>query len=449
MAMKQLSRMSLSWCPLAAALSLWLLWGAGCSEVKSASTPESPRTPAVPVTVIQVTPRTIPLFQEYTGTTDATETAEIRARVDGYLEQRRFEAGQLVKADQLLYVLDQRTYRAELQKAKARVAKAEADLQFAKEGVEVLRAESRLAQGKAALVKADQDVARYRPLVRQEAAPKIDLDAALAQQEVLREEVNARKAELDQTKLQQRTQIALAAAELEYARAVQRLAELNLDYTEIKAPVHGRIGESNLFVGGLATAQAPQPLTLLSPLDPIQVKVKIGERDYIRYIQSVRDEAERGRRAADLAFQLVLADGSPYRHPGRFRSADRAVDPQTGTLEITLDFPNPDFGLLPGTFSRVRVQTGEKSGVFLVPQRAVRELQGVRTLYVVDTADTVVARTVTAGERLGTLWVIDKGLEAGDRVIVEGLQRVQPGVKVQVKVEPEPQLEQTTKSAAH
>src|SRR5882724_5943604 len=351
MAMKQLSRMSLSWWALAVALSLWLLWGTGCNGVKSASKQETPSAPAVPVTVIQVNPRTIPIYNEYTGNTDATETAEIRARVDGYVDQRLFDAGQLVKADQLLYVLDQRTYKADLQKAKATVAKAEADLQFAKEGVEVLRAESRLAQSRAALVKADQDVARYRPLVKQEAAPQIDLDTSLAQQQVLREEVNARKAELDQTKLQQRTQIALAAAGLEFARASQRLAELNLNYTEIKAPVNGRIGESNIFVGGLATANSTQPLTLLSPLDPIQVKVKLGEREYLNYIQKAGTQAERSKQAAEFAFQLLLGDGSTYRYPGRFRSADRAVDPQTGTLEITLDFPNPDFTLLPGTFS--------------------------------------------------------------------------------------------------
>ena len=448
MAIKQLSRMSLSWCPLAATLSLLLLWGAGCSEVKSASTRRPPVHQRCRSRSSRSTPRTIPIYNEYTGTTDATETAEIRARVDGYIEQRLFDAGQLVKANQLLYVLDQRTYSAELQKAKAKVAKAEADLQFAKEGVEVLRAESRLAQSQAALVKADQDVARYRPLVRQEAAPQIDLDAALAQQQVLREEANARKAELTQTKLQQRTQIALAAAELEFARATQSLAELNLDYTEIKAPVNGRIGESNIFVGGLATANATNPLTLLSPLDPIQVKVKVGEREYLGYIQKASTEAERSTRAVELAFQLLLADSSTYQYPGRFRSADRAVDPQTGTLEITLDFPNPTFTLLPGTFSRVRGQTGEKSGVFLVPQRAVRELQGVRSVYLVDNDDKVVSRTVTAGERLGNLWVIEKGLEAGDRVIVEGLQRVQPGVKVTYKVEPEPKLELAAGPAA-
>jgi RND family efflux transporter MFP subunit len=446
--MKKLSHVSLSWYQVAVALPLLLLCGAGCSEVKSASTQETPSPPAVSVTVIQVTPRTIPLYTEYTGTTDATETAEIRARVDGYIEQRLFDAGQLVNPNQLLYVLDQRTYRAELLKAKATVAKAEADLQFAKEGVEVLRAESRLAASQAALVKADQDVARYRPLVKKEAAPQIDLDTSLAQQQVLREEVNARKAELTQTKLQQRTQITLATAELEYARASQQLAELNLNYTEIKAPVAGRIGESNIFVGGLATANSSQPLTLISPMDPIQVKVRIGEREYLNYVQKAVDEGERGRRLAQLALQLLLGDGSTYRYPGRFRYADRAVDPQTGTLEITLDFPNPDLVLLPGTFSRVRVQTSEKSGVFLVPQRAIRELQGVRSLYLVDNEDKVVTRTVTATDRIGGLWVIEKGLEAGERVIVEGLQRAQPGAKVQVKVEPEPQLEQTAQSSA-
>ncbi|HSF30327.1 MAG TPA: efflux RND transporter periplasmic adaptor subunit [Candidatus Tectomicrobia bacterium] len=446
--MTQPSRTSLSWYSIALILSLLLMGVSACTEVKSASTQETPRAPAVTVTVIQVNPRSVPIYSEYTGTTDATETAEIRARVDGYVEKRLFDAGQIVKSDQLLYVLDQRTYNAELQRAKAGVAKAEADLRFAKEGVEVLRAESRLAQSRAALVKADQDVARYRPLVRQEAAPQVDLDASLAQQQVLREEVNARKAELDQTKLQQRTQIALAGAELEFARATQRLAELNLDYTEIKAPVNGRIGESNIFVGGLATKNSSNPLTLLSPLDPIQVKVRVGERDYLNYIKA-GDEGERGRRVQELSLQLLLGDGSAYGYPGRFRSADRAVDPQTGTLELTLDFPNPALTLLPGTFSRVRVQTGEKSGVFLVPQRAIRELQGVRSLYLVDNEDKVVARTVTAADRLGGLWVIEKGLEAGDRVIVEGIQRVQPGVKVQYKVEPEPQPEQTRQSAAH
>src|SRR5215813_11509890 len=202
-AMKQLSRTSLSWYSIAVALSLLVIWISGCTEVKSASQQETPSAPSVSVTVIQVTPRTVPIYNEYTGTTDATETAEIRARVDGYIEKKLFDAGQLVKLNQLLYVLDQRTYNADLQKAKAGVAKAEADLRFAKEGVEVLRAESRLAATRAALVKADQDVARYAPLVKDQAASQQDLDTAVAQRDVAKEEVSARKSELTQTKLTQ------------------------------------------------------------------------------------------------------------------------------------------------------------------------------------------------------------------------------------------------------
>jgi membrane fusion protein (multidrug efflux system) len=229
------------------------------------------------------------------------------------------------------------------------------------------------------------------------------------------------------------------------AKAVQRLAELDLEYTEIKASVAGRIGESDIFVGGLATKNSPKPLTLLSPLDPVQVKVRIGEREYLNYAQRARtDGNQKGSRVSDL--QLLLADGSVYPQAGQLRSVDRAVDPQTGTLGVTLDFPNPEAILLPGTSIRVRVRTSEKGNVLLVPQRAIIELQGIRSVYVADNEDKVVSRTVTATDRVGSLWIIEKGLEAGERVIVEGIQKVQPGAKVQVKVEPEPKLEQTAES---
>jgi membrane fusion protein (multidrug efflux system) len=433
------------------ALSLLLLFCFSMLPVVHSQTkPAMPSAPSVTVSVIEISPKTLPLYTEYTGTTDALETVEIRARVDGFIEQKLFHVGQVIKAGERLYLLDQRTFSAEVQKAKAAVAKAEADQRYAKEGVEVFRAESRLAQSRAALINTEQDVARYTPLVKEQAASQQDLDAAIAQRDVAREEVAARKTELTQTKLTQRTQIALATAELEAARAVLRLAELNLGYTDIRSPVAGRIGESDAFVGSLATSNSPKPLTLLSPLDPIQVKVKIGERDYLNYTRTLSANEEERRKQLDtsFSFQLLLGDGSVYPYPGRFRSGDRAVDPQTGTLGITLDFPNPQVTLLPGVFSRVKIQTGEKSGVFLVPQRAITEIQGVRTVYLVGPEGTVETRTVTAAERLGSLWAIDKGLAAGDRVIVEGIQRVQPGMKVNVKTVPEPQPEQTTRSSA-
>lgn len=442
-----------SLCVLALGLLLLLCFNM-LPVAHSQTRPGPPSAPPVTVSVIEVSPKALPLYTEYTGTTDALETVEIRARVDGFIEQKLFHGGQVIKAGERLYLLDQRTFSAEVQKAKAAVAKAEADLQYAREGVEVFRAESRLAQSRAALINTEQDVARYTPLVKEQAASQQDLDASIAQRDVAREEVAARKTELQQTKLTQRTQIAVAAAELEAARALLRLAELNLGYTDIRAPVTGRIAESDAFIGSLATKNSPEPLTLLSPLDPIQVKMKIGERDYLNYTRTLSADAEERRKQVDTTFyfQLLLGDGSVYPYPGRFRSGDRAVDPQTGTLGITLDFPNPQATLLPGVFSRVKIQTGEKSGVFLVPQRAMTETQGVRTVYVVGPEGTVETRTVMTTERLGSLWAVEQGLVAGDRVIVEGIQRVQPGMKVNVKTvpepEPTPQPQPTTRSSA-
>ena len=451
--MGQNARTRITFSALAWAMSLLgLLCFTVLPVARSQTKPAAPGAPPVTVSVIEVSPRALPLYTEYTGTTDALETVEIRARVDGFIEQKLFNGGQVIKAGERLYLLDQRTFIAEVQKAKAAVAKAEADLRYAKEGVEVFRAESRLAQSRAGLVKGEQDVARYAPLVKAQAASQQDLDTSIAQRDVAKEEVAARKTELTQTKLTQQTQIALATAELEAARASLRLTELNLGYTDIRAPVAGRIAESDAFVGTLATKNSPKPLTLLSPLDPIQVRVKIGERDYLNYTRTLSPDPEERKKQVitSFQFQLLLGDGSTYPYPGRFRSGDRAVDPQTGTLEIVLDFPNPQATMLPGIFSRVKIQTGEKSGVFLVPQRAITELQGVRTVYLVGKEGAVETRTVTAGERLGNLWAIDKGLAAGDRVIVEGIQRVQPGMKVNVKTEPEPQPQPqpTTRSSA-
>ncbi|MFB3788207.1 MAG: efflux RND transporter periplasmic adaptor subunit [bacterium] len=408
------------------------------------------RGAAPELSVIELTPRTVPTYVEFIGNTDASDTVEIRARVDGYVEQTFFETGQMVQKGQRLYILDQRTYQAEMQKAKAAVTKAEAGVQYAKEGVEVLQAEALMLQSEAKLIQAQQDVARYTPLVKEEAAPQQELDAAIANQRGLGEEVKARKAQVTQTKLTQKTQIALAAAELEAAKANLRLAELNLEYTEIMAPVGGRIGETQILTGGLATKMSPTPMTLLSPLDPIQVKIKVGEKEYLGFIQKLARAGEEQPAVKDQphAFQLLLGDGSVYPHPGKFRSADRTVDPQTGTLELVLDFPNPQSTLLPGVFSRVLVKSNEKSGVLLVPQRAVMELQGNRSVYIVGADNQVAARPVKATDRVGSLWVIEDGLRPGDRVIVEGLQQVKPGMAVQVKVIPEPALDQAAAPAA-
>jgi membrane fusion protein, multidrug efflux system len=301
--------------------------------------------------------------------------------------------------------------------------------------VEVLRADSELAQAEASLIKAEQDVTRIRPLAAEKALPEQDLDAVLANSRVAQNNYRAREANVNQWRLTQKTNIEQAEAAIQSAKANLQLAELNLGFTEIKAAAAGRIGETKVQVGGLASANSPEPLTLISPLDPIYVEFTVTERDYLDYSRRQHaSEKATGRRFAVQPLELLLADGTSYPYPGQFRFADRAVDVQTGTLKLIGDFPNPNRLLLPGQFSRVRLRTGMKEGVFVVPQRAIQELQGLRQLLLLDKDDRVILRTVTATDRIGAMWVIEKGLNPGDRVIVDGLQKAFPGSQVTPRV---------------
>ena len=391
--------------------------------------------PKFAVSAIMVQPKEVPIFQESIGSTFALNTVQVNSRVNGYIEKWLFHPGEYVEEGRLLYLIDQRTYRAALEKAAADVARAESQLVFAREGVEVLRAESELAQAEATLIKSEQDVARVKPLVTEKALPEQDLDAVTANQRVARNNFNAREANVKQLRLAQATSIRQAEAVLQAARAELKLAELNLGFTEIKATTSGRIGETRIQVGGLAMANSPDPLTLISPLDPIFVEFTVNEREYLDYARSYQAKGQSPREALSrIPLELMLADGSVYPQSGQFRFGDRAVDVKTGTLKLIGAFPNPNRLLLPGQFSRVRLRTGTKSGVFVVPQRAVQELQGLRQLLLLDKDNRVVQRTVTAAERIGSMWVIDQGLSPGDRVIVDGLQKAAPGSQVVPKI---------------
>ncbi len=410
------------------------LASAGCSgsgqAIHAGSAP-----PVFPVSVMIAEPQDVPIFQEYIGTTFALNTVQVNSRVNGYIEQWLFRPGDLVKANQLLYVIDPRSYRAEVQRAEAEVARASAQVSFAKEGVEVLRAESELAQAEATLIKADQDVARVKPLVAERALPEQDLDAVTAAQRVARNIFQARQANLKQTRLTQKSNIEQSEAALQAQRAALRLAELNLGFTEVRSPVTGRAGETTIQVGGLASANALEPLTLVSPLDPIYVEFTVTERDYLTYSKDNAMAGQTPKAAlAKVPLSLLLADGSTYPHVGTFRFADRAVNVETGTLKLSAEFPNPARTLLPGQFSRVRMSTALRKAVYTVPQRAVQEMQGLRQVMVVDKDNVVAQRTVTVTDRLGPWWIVEKGLQAGDRVVVDGLQKALPGAKVAPKV---------------
>ena len=412
---------------LAAVATCMLLASCGRSE-KVAHAQGAPR---FPVTVIAAVPSSVPVVQEYIGATFAMDTVQVNSRVNGYIDQWLFRPGDHVAKGQLLYVIDPRTYRTEVQKAQAELARMEAQLTFAREGVEVMRAESELKQAEATLIKAEQDVARVRPLVAERALPEQDLDAVTANERVAQSMYGARKANLQQLRLTQKANIEQSEALVTAAKAALRYAELNLGFTEIRSPTVGRIGDTTVQVGGLASANSPEPLTLISPLDPMYVEFTVTERDHLEYRKGRLSRTRAP--SASVPLELILADGSVYSQSGQFRFADRAVDVKTGTLKLIAAFPNPDRILLPGQFSRVRMRTGTKDGVFLIPQRAVLEQQGMRFVLLADDQDRVVQRTVTASSRFGSSWVIEKGINAGDRVIVAGLQKAAPSSLVTPK----------------
>lgn len=384
--------------------------------------------PPPPVSVLAVAPKDVSIYGEYAAQTFARDMVEVRGRVDGFIEKRLFQVGADVKAGQTLYTLDLRPYAADVAKARSDVQQAEANLEFAKKQVALIQAEANLAQAKANLVKAQQDVERLLPLVGQEAAAKQDLDNAQAALEANKANVAALTASVDQTRLQTRTNIESAAAQVESNKALLRTADLNLGYATIDAPISGRIGDSLIQVGGLVSRTSSQPLTNIVPLDPIWVRFKISEAEYIAYQNSDERKKNEGH---PIPIKLVLATGAQYPQTGYIRNTLNQVDPRTGTLEIQGTFPNPTHTVLPGQFGRVRLLTRELKNAISVPQRAVQELQSMQSVFTVGADNKAQLRNIETGERVGDEWIVKQGLKPGDQVIVEGVQKVRPGAPVQ------------------
>lgn len=382
--------------------------------------------PPPPVSVLEVQAQDVPIYGQYAAQTFARDLVEVRGRVDGFIEKRLFQVGADVRAGQVLYQLDLRPYAADVDKAKGDVAQSEANLEFAKKQVALIQAQANLAQAKANLVKAEQDVDRLRPLVSQDAAAKQDLDNAMAALDANKANVAALTANVEQTRLQARTNIDAAAAQVASNKALLHTAELNLGYATITAPIAGRIGDSLIEVGGLVSKTATQPLTTIVPLDPIWVRFKVSEAEYLAYEKSKERQSSVG-----TPIRLVLADDSMFPHQGQIRNTVNQVDLKTGTLEVQGTFPNPEHSLLPGQFGRVRLLTREAKNVIVVPQRAVQELQSMQSVFTVGPDGKAQARNIVTGDRTGEGWIVTQGLKPGDKVIVEGVQKVRPGAPVQ------------------
>lgn len=339
---------------------------------------EAPPPPPPEVKVAVVLQKTVPIYVENIGETSGATDVEIRARVEGFLQSIDFEEGSLVKKGQLLYTIDPKPYEASLATSKGRTAEAQAQLS-----------------------KAQQDVARYKPLVELNAISRQEYETAVSAQQA-------------------------AAASLEAAKAVEENAKIDVGYTKVFSPIDGLVGKSQVKPGNLVGRGENTLLTVVSNVDTIHVRSNVSERDYLRL---ARAKNEASAKPKDN-FELVLADGTVHKYKGSLVFADRAVDPETGTLGIEAQFPNPDGLLRPGQYARIRVAIDQKENAILVPQSAVQELQGTYNLAVVGSDNKVTLRAVQMGERIGPLWIVNSGLAAGEKIVVEGLQKVRDGSTV-------------------
>ncbi len=355
-----------------------LLAGVACSKK------EAPPPPPPEVQVAEVIQKDVPIYVELVGSTLGSEDVEIRARVEGYLVSINFTEGSFVRKGQPLYKIDPEPFRVAVDQAKASLATAQARLE-----------------------KTDNDVARYTPLAQKQAVSQQELDNALSAQQAAKAQVDAYKAAVAQ-------------------------AQLNLGYTNITSPVDGIIGTTQKKVGSLVGRGESTLLNTVSQVNPILFRCSIAEAEYLRLARRAGQNPKAEQKQGNV--ELILADGTVFPHRGRLDVIERAVDPTTGTLTGQFAFPNPERLLRPGQYGKARFVTDVKEGAVVVPQLAVQEIQGLYSVMVVKPDATVEQRMVKAGERVGNLWVIDSGLKPGEKVIVEGLQRVQPGVKVIAKV---------------
>ncbi|MFV1972289.1 MAG: efflux RND transporter periplasmic adaptor subunit [Thiohalobacterales bacterium] len=352
---------------------------AGCGEA------EPPAPPLLDIPVIDVIQQDVPIPIEMVGTTLGSVDIPIRARVEGFLESMDFQEGRAVAKGALLYTIDSRPFDAKVAEAQGYVAEA-----------------------RTMLAKAKSDLARIRPLAEMQAVSQQDLDSAVAAYEAAIGALQATEAQLDQ-------------------------ANIELSYTRIHSPIDGRIGISEAKVGEFV-GKAPNPVVLnyVSQADPIRVRFSINEREYLKFARrfaELRDESQQELEVRE-DLKLILADGSVHKYNGHIIAYDAAINPRTGTFTLEADFRNPNSLVLAGQFARVRGVLETRKDALLVPQKAVSELQGNFRVFVIDAGNTVKLRDVEPGIRTEKLWLIEQGLKPGERVAVEGLLRLRPGMKV-------------------
>ncbi|WP_153110376.1 efflux RND transporter periplasmic adaptor subunit [Propionivibrio limicola] len=347
---------------------------AGCEK----AAPPAPTPPLVEV--LSVEGRDVPIYREWVGSIDGDINATIRPQVTGYLIKQNYREGDVVKKGQVLFEIDPRTFQAAVDQAKAA-----------------------RSQQLANHATAAANLARIRPLAEKNAVSRKDLDDAIGS------ELSAR-------------------ALLDQATAALDTARLNLEFTRIVSPINGIAGIAKAQIGDLLSPTAQTELTTVSSVDPIKVYINISEREYLQF-----NQGEQAGTRKDLPLELILVDGSTYPKPGKFGLMDRQVDPTTGTFKVGALFANPDGRLRPGQFAKIRATLEVDKGALLVPQRAVTEIQGQYLIAVVGEGNKVDLRQVKPGERIGSDWIIKEGLKPGEKIVVEGTQKVRAGAIVTPK----------------
>jgi membrane fusion protein (multidrug efflux system) len=334
------------------------------------------------ITVVKVLKKDVPIYQEFVGQVYGSSDIPIRARVSGFLESIDFNEGTSVKKGQLLYTIDPLSFQAKVAVEK-----------------------SGLAEANTSLAKAESDLNRIKPLAEINAVSKSDLDAAQAQYDATKAMVTAAKSSLE-------------------------IAKIDLSYCWVKSPINGLIGKTKAKVGEFV-GQNPNPVILntVSLTDSVLVEIFITEADFISLFrrfaeQSDREIEEYDERNDNSDISLILADGSTFKYKGQVNFIDRSIDPTTGSLLVQTVFPNPDKLLRPGLYGKVKIRMSIEENALLIPQRCVTELQGQFSVFIVNSENKVESKQIITGEKVGDYWLIEKGLEPGDKVVIDAIQKV-------------------------
>ncbi|WFS61549.1 efflux RND transporter periplasmic adaptor subunit [Pseudodesulfovibrio thermohalotolerans] len=333
--------------------------------------------------VVKAEVRDVPTWGEWVGQISAHETVDVRARVAGFLIERKFDEGRAVKKGDLLFVIDPKPFKEELKQA-----------------------QSGLEYNQALYDKASKDLKRFKKLFNEGVVSRDEFESY-------------------------QTQAATYQAQLADNKAKVENARIQLGYTKIYSPINGVIGRVQVDVGNLVGQGENTLLATISTTDPVYVSFSVSESDYIR---AMRDKKARG--AGEMPIRMILADGGEYNQPGRFDMVDPTIDPKTGTLGIRVLFPNPDNMLKPGQYAKVRVRVSNHSDAVVVPVQAIMDVQGMKSVFLVDPDGTIRNQPVKLGSESMNLAVVAEGVKAGEMLLSEGINRVKPGMKIKPVVVP-------------